>query len=68
MQFAMLQLTEKKVNLSTKGPFYDYVSKPQDVPSTPLGWRGFTSMSRELHHGWSQAVFLHAGELIEESG
>lgn len=62
MQFAMLQLTERiYIFLSTKGPFYDHVSKLQDVPSTPLS--RFTSTRRELNHGWSQAVLLHAGEL-----
>lgn len=63
MQFAMLQLTERiSIFLSTKGSFYDHVSKPQDVLATPLDWRRFISMSRELHHIWSLAVFLRAGE------
>lgn len=63
MQLAMLQLRERiYIFLSTKGPFYDHVSQPQDVQSTPLGWSVFTSTSRELHHGWGQAVFLRAGE------
>lgn len=69
MQFAMLQLTEIiYIFLSTKGPFYDHVSKLQDVPSTPQGWSRLTSMSKELYHGWSQAVFLHAENLVEEPG